>query len=419
MKKIVFLLSFTLLLNFSSFAGGFKLALQGQKQIGMGNIGAGFAQDAATIYYNPAGMAFITNQVNFGMTGLFPSISFRERSTNAITNAVNQMFTPFSFYANASLTKKLKVGLGVYTPFGSGVRYPTDWAGRYTLHEIELQTVYFQPSLSLQLGNNLSIGGGFIYSYGNVLLNKDLPLQSVKNADVANAELTGEGQGMGYNIGTYFKLGSRFSGGITYHSRVDMKLEDGDAIFSNIPQALASSFPTQNYFDAEIALPSELALGFSYKISEPVTIAVDYNRTFWKSYDSLGFDYAVNSTSLSDAKSPRLYENASCIRVGAQVKAHRDIDVRGALFFDETPVQDGYVAPELPDNDKIGLSLGATFRIDQRFHIDVSLLYENVGAREQRNIETGLEGTFHTKVIAPGIGLTYLFTKRTERRKNY
>jgi len=47
--------------NFLSQANGFKIALQGQKQIGMGGIGIAMPVDAATLYYNPAGLSFVSN----------------------------------------------------------------------------------------------------------------------------------------------------------------------------------------------------------------------------------------------------------------------------------------------------------------------------------------------------------------------
>ncbi len=401
------------------FAGGFKIALQGQKQIGMASTGVGFAQDASTIYFNPAGMSFITNQVNGGMTGLFPSVSFLEKGTNNIYNTVNQMFTPFSLYASCNLSKSVKLGLGVYTPFGSGVKYPTDWSGRYVLDEISLQTVFIQPTLSFKVSNNFSLGGGFIYANGNVDLKRDLPITSGQNNTVAKAELNGDAQGIGFNVGAYLKASDRFSLGATYHSNVNMKVDDGVASFSNIPVGLSSTFPTSNKFKTELALPSELAVGLSYKITNELTIAIDFNHTFWKSFDSLGFDYAVNTSAVTDAKSPRLYENASCIRFGAQLAASKNVDLRAGVFFDQTPVQDGYVAPELPDNNKVGLSVGGSFKFTERLHLDLSLLYENVAAREQKNKESGLEGTFQTEVIAPGIGITYLFQKSTTKRKNY
>ncbi len=419
MKKLILLFSCAAFFYQNTNAGGFKVALQGQKQTGMASTGVGFAQDAATLYFNPAGMSFINNQINVGMNGLFPTTSFLEKGTNTLYSSVNKMYTPFSLYATCNLSKAIKLGLGIYTPFGTGVQYPTDWSGRYILHQISLQSIYYQPTLSLKLSNTFSIGAGFIYATGNVLLEKDLPITSGSNNAIASAQLKGEGEGVGFNIGAYLKASDRFNLGATYHSKVAMKVDDGKAVFSDIPAGLVSTFPLSNTFTTELALPSEVAVGLSYKMTDELTIAVDFNHTFWKSFDSLGFNYAVNTSAVSDKKSPRLYENASCIRFGAQLKASQNIDLRAGIFFDQTPVKDGYVAPELPDNNKVGLSAGGTFKFNDRLHLDLSLLYEDVAEREQKNKETGLEGTFQTRVLAPGLGLTYLFQKRTNKRKNY
>jgi len=393
------------------FAGGFKVALQGQKQIGMASIGVGFAQDAATIYFNPAGLSFVKNQVNVGANLLFPSTSFFEKGTNTIYNSESQTFTPFSLYGSCSLSKSVKFGMGLYTPFGTGVKYPTDWAGRYIIHQISLQTVYAQPTLSWKVADNFSLGAGFIYSFGNVLIEKDIPVTSNQGDAIASAQLKGKGHGFGFNAGAYLQATENLSVGLTYHSRVNMKVNDGKAVFSNIPVGLASTFPSNNTFSSKLALPGEVGFGFSYKIVKDLTVAVDFNHTFWSSYDSLGFNYAVNTSAVTDAKSPRLYENASCVRFGAQYAASPKVSVRAGLFFDQTPVRDGYVSPELPDNNKTGLTAGGTFKLDESFILDISLLYENVPSRAQKNIESGLDGTFQTRVIAPGLGLTYIFNK--------
>jgi long-chain fatty acid transport protein len=419
MKKIFLTLLFMNALCIQkSIAGGFKIGLQGQKQLGMGHTGVGFAQDAATIYFNPAGMSFVGSQLNASFFALMPSTSFHESNTNTLTHAVNQVFTPFSFYGNVKLSKKMNFGLGIYTPFGSGVLYPNEWTGRYILRSIELQVIYFQPTISYRISDAVSIGGGFVYASGHVDLRKDIPIQGAAFAETAHAKLYGKGNGVGYNIGTYIKT-DKINFGLTYHSKVNMKVDNGDAIFENIPTALASNFPKNNTFNAELPLPSELAFGTSFKISKRTRFAADINYTFWKSFDSLGFDYQMNTSTLSDAKSPRLYKNAFSIKGGLQYNASNAIQLRAGAFYDQTPVADGYVAPELPDNNKVGLTCGATFKILERFHIDCSILYESVAKRTQKNLETGLEGTFQTKAFAPGVGVTYLLQKRTYKRKRY
>ncbi|MEZ5047146.1 MAG: outer membrane protein transport protein [Chitinophagaceae bacterium] len=405
--KQKYILSMLLLccLGTTAWAGGFKIGLQGQKQIGMGHTGIGFAQDAATIYFNPAGMSFVKSQLNGSVNLLFPSTSFLQKGSGQVINAVNQAFTPFSLYGQVKLSKHLNFGLGVYTPFGSGMMYPSGWTGRYILNRIDLQSVYIQPTLSIRLAERFSIGGGFVFSQGNMLLQKDIPLQNA-NGQVANAELNGKANGIGYNLGAYYK-GCRLGLGAVYHSKVNMKVHNGLATFNNIPQAAASSFPLDNTFTTSLPLPSELGFGLSYKLHEKFVVAIDYNYTFWKSFDSLGFDYKYNTASLTDAKSPRLYENASAIRIGAQWRVCDDIALRAGAFYDQTPIKDGYVNPELPDNNKTGITAGFSGRLSNRFSVDLSALYESVKERAQTNIETGLDGTFKTKALSVGFGLNY------------
>lgn len=408
-KNILATSALAFLLPLCSSAGGFKIGLQGQKQLAMGHTGVGFAQDAATIYFNPAGLSFVPGQVNLGGFGLIPTTGFLHTPTNTVVHASKQVFTPFSLYAGTEVYKGLSLGLGVYTPFGSGVTYPTNWTGRYVLTHIALQTVFIQPTASYRFNDKISVGAGFVYSVGTVELERDLPLQSYPNNNIAHARLQGMARGIGFNAGVYVKPTEKFNAGLTYHSKVAMKVKKGEAQFTNVPSALESSFPPTNTFTAELPLPSELALGTGYRITSRLAAALDVNYTFWQSFDSLGFDYGVNSASLTDTKSPRLYQNALALRAGLRYRAHSNVLLMAGAFYDQTPVQDGYVAPELPDNNKFGLTAGVSWQAGQRLGIDISLLYEHVGPRTQTNIETGLEGTFRTHVFAPGLGINYRF----------
>ena len=123
----------------------------------MAHTGIGLAQDAATLYFNPAGLSFVGNQVNVGVSGIMPRVQFLDANTNISTYADNQFFTPFSLYANYHLgNSPITLGLGIYTPFGSGVKYPTNWTGRYVLTNINLQAVYFQPTAAFKISDNIS-----------------------------------------------------------------------------------------------------------------------------------------------------------------------------------------------------------------------------------------------------------------------
>ncbi len=412
MKKILWICC-GLTITTNIFAGGFKIALQGIKQNGMGHTGVGFAQDAATIYFNPAGLSFVNPQINGGVNFLTPRTQFLDMTTNLKVDAVNKMYTPINAYGSFRLGKNFMAGVGVYTPFGSGIEYP-NWTGNNILRKINLTAIFFQPTIAYKIDDNFSIGGGITVANGKVDLEKNLPITN-ENGLMPLTVLTGKSKiKAGANVGLYYKQNS-FSAGITYHSRIKMNVENGDANFYNIPTALAANFPNTK-FNTTLPLPAEVALGIGVRLNKELTLTMDYNYTDWSTFKSLDFDFASNTSSLQDTKSARNYQSSSAIRFGAQYKYNKHVTYRAGFFADQSPVQDGYVAPELPDANKIGLSVGCSAMLADNLGIDLAILYENVPARTQQNIETNLNGTFKTKVVSPAIGVTYLFNKKPKSK---
>jgi long-chain fatty acid transport protein len=405
MKKII-VTSLTCIVSLQALAGGYKIALQGQKAIGMAHTGVGLCLDASSIYFNPGALVHNGNQITFGVTGLVPRVQFVETNTQTKINAVNKTYTPLSLYASYKINPKLAVGLGVYTPFGSGVKYPSGWLGRFILTEINLTAINIQPTVSYKLNKEFSIGAGLVVSTGHVTLGKDIA--ALGSTGYASGFLEGRATGLGYNIGGFYKK-NKFSAGLTYHSLVTLGVKDGDATFINVPTLAAASFPASTKFSSNLPLPSELALGVGYQATAKLLVAADLNYTFWNVFDSLSFTYTDKVNGSNYSSSARKYKNAMALRVGAQYMYSKKLHLRAGAFTDATPVQDGYVNPELPDANKFGLTCGFSYVASSRVTIDGSFLYEGVNKRTQTNIETELAGTFQSKIVAPGIGISYNF----------
>jgi long-chain fatty acid transport protein len=410
-KKMYKLTVLSMILSATSFAGGFKIGLQGQKQVGMGTVGTGIALDASSVYFNPGAIGENRNQIAIGVFGLMPKAQYLDASTQITTDAVAQTFTPFAAYGTYGLNKKITLGLGAYTPFGSGIKYPTGWTGRYILTEIGLQTVFLQPTVSYSINSNLSLGAGFIYAIGNVNLQNDIPVQGQNITEPGHVALKGHANGMGMNAGVYYKK-NKLSAGLVYRSKLGMSVSNGTNTFTNIPFSAASSFPSGT-FSSTLNLPGEIGLGIGYKISDKFLIAADFNYTMWNVYDTLKFDFATNTSSVADVASARLYEDASAFKLGAQYAVNKKTNLRAGAFYDMTPIQDNYVSPELPDNDKTGLTFGASYKTSERLSLDASFLYENLPARKVTNISNNLSGTYASKIVAIGLGVSYKFNKKT------
>lgn len=389
-------------------AQGYQVNLQGQVQQGMGGAGTAYMQDATALFYNPGGASFVKqNEVNLGVSPTIPNGQFLDKNTGQISRTKSPVSYPFAAYAlfGAKDTSKLKFGLAIYTPFGSTVEWEKGWIGRFALTRLQLQSIFFQPTVSYKLTSKLGIGAGFVYANGKVNLQKDIPVVDV-NGDYGHAELDGRANGYGFNAGVYYKPIERFSIGLTYRSQVNMKIKDGDATFT-VPSSLASNFPNGK-FKAELPLPSVLTLGLAYDVSSKLALALDINYVGWKAYDTLSFDYETNTASLADTKSARMYKNTFAFRLGGQYKIKEAFSVRIGLAYGITPVQNGYMTPETPDANRINYTIGVGYTMNRKMGVNASFLFTTL-KREDTNLETNMSGTYQTNVCIPGISLFYKF----------
>jgi len=403
---------FLLLMYFLSpmllYAQGFQVNLQGQQQQAMGGAGTGAALDAASVFYNPGAISALEeNSVIVGASMTIANSTYLDKASGDVSHTESPPSFPFAAYGVFGKTdSKLRFGMGIYTPFGSTVKWEDEWTGRFVLTRLTLSATFFQPTVSYKFSDKFSAGVGFVYGLGMVNLQRDIPVLK-SDGTYSSAQLKGTANGFGFNAGLYFKPTEKLSIGLTYRSQVNMKLNSGDATF-DVPPALATSFPNGN-FSAEIPLPQVLTLGFAVKASEKVTIVADVNYIGWSSYDTLAFDYENNTPALKDTKSARMYENAWAFRLGGQFQANEKLKIRLGANYEVTPVQDGYLTPEVPDANRFNITGGLGYKFSDKFNADASFSFINFMERSDTNKENNMSGTYKTYIFVPGLSLSYTF----------
>jgi long-chain fatty acid transport protein len=407
MHKKLTLFLFVLLFTIKANAGGFQVNAQGIRQLGMGHTGTGLGFDAGTLFFNPGACRFLPCRFNVsaGSTFLIPRTQYLEPSPGVYTETmVHHVGTPFNLYALWNPSGKLykfSFGLAVYTPFGSRAQWPDDWKGQFLIREIDLKTIFIQPTASWKINEHFGIGAGFVYATGSFDLRKGIPVQN-SSGEYGEAKLHGAASGIGFNSGIYFVSGN-FSAGVSYRSSVKVKVENGSADFT-VPSSLTDYFP-QNTFSTSITLPQVISGGLGYTLNK-WKFAVDVNAIGWHSYDTLRIDFTTNTDKLEDVHDARCYKDAMIFRAGAQYSLNEKIQLRAGAYYDMTPVQDGYLTPETPDANRIGITGGASFDFGN-FSADIALLYIEGMKRSDTNIETGFSGTYKSRVIAPAFGIQY------------
>ena len=104
-----------------------------------------------------------------------------------------------------------------------------------------------------------------------------------------------------------------------------------------------------------------------------------------------------------------MYENKLIPRIGIQYKASDILTVRLGGYYDPSPVPDGYLNPQTPSVNQIGLTAGLSVFPFKGFSIDAAFLYVMGMEREGTYSPENFSGTYKTAVYIPGIGLSYSF----------
>lgn len=397
----------------TAFAGGYRVSIQGQKQLAMGHTGVAVVGSAETAFFNPAGMAYLENKFNLSVGGsaLFSKTRFQENTFNTTASSDN-FGTPLNLYATYRLTDWLTAGLAVYTPYGSSVEWEQNWQGAYLVNNIDLSAIFIQPTVSIRMGEHFSIGGGPIYATGAVNFNRNLYASNTTfqvNGDPTDLTIEAKGiSAWGYNVGMMFNPTEKFRLGLNYRSEIIMEARGGDATFTDVPD-FAQTLLTNTTFDADLPLPAEVTAGMSYQVTDKWLLAFDYNYAIWSAYKSLDVKF---DNGLPTSVNPRNYKNSSTYRFGTQYVANDKFTFRAGYYFDESPVQDRYFAPETPRNDSNAFTGGLTYQVTNKLGVDFSFLYihfDEIDNSYDFNANGVFGGTYKSSVFSPGIGITYGF----------
>ncbi len=411
MKKLMILSVF--LLSFSTaFAGGYRVALQGQRMLGMAHAGLSVFDNAETAFFNPAGMSFLNDKFSFsfGVNGIISKVKFQNQLYNWQAETNNPIETPFYLYMAYKATDNLSLGLAVYTPFGSSAVW-NDWQGSQIVKSISMKVFYIQPSVAYKFSDMFSASASLIMAYGSISYSKDINRYLAdENGNKTYAELnSGTVGSAGYALSLAFKPTDKVSMGLNYRSSVVLDAKYGKAEFKNVPAFLSGTLRTGG-FSAKLPMPAELGVGISVKPLDKLLLAFDYNYTYWSIYKELNIQF---KNGLPPSIADKSYKNTNTFRFGAAYQVNDKIAVRAGYYFDQSPLTEGHFSPETPSLDTNNYTFGLGYKMN-KLAIDLSFLYVKGIERTDYTMVRGegpsayqFGGTYVDSALIPGIGITY------------
>jgi long-chain fatty acid transport protein len=367
----------SVLITASVTANAAGFALIEQSGSGMGNAFAGaaaVAEDASTIYFNPAGMTYVEGtQVVGTLHFIKPNAEFSNGGSKAATgrplggdggDAGDLAYVP-NFYYKRDLSDTIKFGLGISAPFGLSTEYDKDWIGRFQGIKSELKTININPALAFKVNDQLSLGFGLSAMWAKAVLTSAVNLGSSEST----AKNQGEDWGFGFNLGAIYQITSDTRVGVAYRSKVEQHLK-GD---SSSPFTGLNSIPTRTLntdITADITLPETFSVSGFSRIDDKWDLLADVTWTRWSQFKELRIvrDNGTNSTL---AVTPENWNNTLRYSIGVNYHYTENLKLRAGLAFDEEAIDSQYRTTRIPGNDRKWLTLGAGWMATPNTKLDI------------------------------------------------
>ena len=388
----------------SALASAAGFALIEQSASGMGNAFAGAAataEDASTIFYNPAGMSMLSGtQFAVGGHAIDLSAKFTNSGTSRAAGGGAIPLGPVSggnggeaggvafipnFYLTTPINDKWTVGLGVNAPFGLKTEYDSTWVGRYQGINSELMSYNINPAISYKITDTIAIAAGADYQHLKVKLSNAV-MTGLATPD-AMANLDADGDAWGWNAGLLAQLSPHTRIGLSYRSQMKYSLDGSTHVASSTGATLLNANVT-----ADITLPDMASLSIAHKLNDQWELLADATFTRWSKIDTVN---VMSSGTTLDTLSFK-FDDTWRVSLGANYFYNEQWTFKGGIAWDKSPVQDQYRTVRLPDNDRTWVAFGAKYKVTQSAAIDVAyahLFISNASINNTKVASSGLATT--------------------------
>jgi len=350
-------------------AAGF--ALIEQSASGMGNAFAGAAasaEDASTIFANPAGMTYLPEtQVVAAGHLIRPSGQFNNNGTvagagktlNGEGGDIGEWALIPNMYFAKALSTHIHLGIGLNAPFGLKTEYDSNWMGRFQGIKSEVKSLNVNPSIAFKVNQQLSIGAGISAMRAEATLTRAVNLNPAGLQETV-VGIKGNDWGYGYNIGAIYQFTPDTRVGVAFRSKVDQTLK-GRATFGGAAAAQSGDII------ASTALPENVSLSAFSKVNDQWDVMGDVTWTRWSRFKELRI---LRSSGALLTLTPENWENTLRFSVGASYRYNNKLKLRTGVAYDQEAIKDQFRTARIPGNDRTWLSIGAQYKLSEKSMID-------------------------------------------------
>jgi len=370
-----------------AMAGGILGYEVGTADVGLASAGFNArAQDASTVFTNPAGMTrlegtqfLVTGQMLWSNTqfsidsGTSPGLG-NDDGGNAV--GFDGWFPGGGAFLSYSASPRLKLGFATTGNFGSVLEYDDDWVGRYYVQETTLLGISFMPSVAYKVTDKLSLGAGLNAMYGSYKNQV-----AINNVDPA----FGDGQlrvddsdwGWGVNLGLLYEINTATRVGLTWNSQVNLDF-DASAKFSKLAPGLRTLLDNRGLLNSDIKVginvPQQLMASIFHQLTPRWAVLGSAGWQDWSKFGQvqIGIEDSTDPRSTSEELD---FDDTWHAALGAQYKLNDPWLLNFGIAYDSEFQNSSEVSPLLPVNSAWRFGVGAQHQASETFFWGVTVEY--------------------------------------------
>jgi long-chain fatty acid transport protein len=350
MNRFLFAALGVALCSNTALAGGFSIREQSAEGLGSAFAGIAAGTDGlSAMFWNPATISQHNSQGYISESNVSGILPYSQANDGAgfvgspdSGNIGVPALVPAS-YSSYALSEELTIGLAMNAPFG----LTTDsdfWQGSLHGDVSKVFTLNVNPMIAYKPADGITLAAGVQGQYMSVELTSATPAGA--NVLTANAEDIA----FGFTAGVLFEPTDALDIGIGFRSSISHSLEgDGNA------------GPYVGPMLAAIDTPETITFGVKYQANDQLKLMAGAEWANWSRLKELRITAPSGATLGSTTEN---WEDSWFFSGGAEYALNDKFLVRGGAAYEISPVPDLTRTPRLPDNDRIWLSAGASYKMN-------------------------------------------------------
>lgn len=362
-------------------AGGIMSYEIATPEVGLASAGtAARAQDAATLFTNPAGMTRLPRpemmaslQMAYGYTKFSPNTNTGPQTGGDGGNGAGWLPGGSLFYVHP-LSSDFAFGVGTLTYFGGIVDYRDTWAGRYFVQSSTLLGVTIMPSIAFRVSDWLSLGAGLNAMYG--MYENEVAINNLAVDYDGRLKIKDTEWGYGGDFGILIMFNDATRLGLTYLTKVDLDFSDTPK-FYDLGPGLTTILDSRGLLtaglDLSMSVPETFMLSFYHELNEDLAILANVGWQDWSSFGEV--DIGIRSDDPTSLTVDKNYEDTWHVALGGQYRLDRDTLLSAGIAYDSSMVKDRNRTPDLPVGETWRFGLGSQFGLEDNVRFGLAYAF--------------------------------------------